>query len=125
MDERPCLTWWTEMDVGSVWQSGNGEEWGGSRGWVRRVPLGRTDAEEEQEGIRGRSRRCRQCARECRWLWSRRVWSCGRGAVACRGTIEVEIINRGPAKHQPRCQVNQRLEHSRRVGARHEIELPC
>lgn len=68
------------MDVGSG-RSGNGEEWGGSRGWVQRVPLGRTDAEEGLEGVRGRSRRCRQCARVCRWLWLRRVWSCGRGAV--------------------------------------------
>lgn len=57
-DGRAALTdLGPEMDVGNG-RSGNGEEWGGSRDWVQRVPLGRTDAEEELEGVTGRSRRC-------------------------------------------------------------------
>lgn len=49
MDERPCLTWWTEMDVGKrVAESGNGEEWGGSRG------LGSEAGQGDADNARGR-----------------------------------------------------------------------
>lgn len=64
-DGRAALTDLVDRDGRRKWQSGNGEEWGGSRGRVQRVPLGRNDAEEGLEGTRGRSRRCRQCARVC------------------------------------------------------------
>lgn len=47
-----------------------------------------------------------------------------RRCCACRGTVEVEIINRSPAKHQPVPGEPEAGAQAEKGGRRHEIELP-
>lgn len=126
MDERPCLTWWTEMDVGkrvAEWEwrrMGRVERVGydGSR-WAGPTPkksrkgseAGQGDADNARGRVDGSGRG--GCGRVVEALLHVEEQSRSKSSIAAQ-----------PNTSPPRCQVNQRLEHSRRVGARHEIELP-